>query len=47
MQTYLWSKVVAIVTPGSAPMKRLREEARKQGKLVDATEEADPFHHSY
>ena len=32
------SKVVAIVTPGSAPMKRLREEARKQGKLVDATE---------
>ncbi|MBI4685808.1 MAG: DUF370 domain-containing protein [Nitrospirae bacterium] len=32
------SKVVAIVTPGSAPIKRLREEARKQGKLVDATE---------
>ncbi|NCO84334.1 MAG: DUF370 domain-containing protein [Nitrospirae bacterium] len=32
------SKVVAIVTPGSAPMKRFREEARKQGKLVDATE---------
>jgi len=32
------TKVVAIVTPGSAPMKRLREEARKQGKLVDATE---------
>lgn len=32
------SKVVAIVTPGSAPMKRLREESRKQGKLVDATE---------
>ncbi len=32
------SKVVAIITPGSAPMKRLREEARSQGKLVDATE---------
>ncbi|MBI4689908.1 MAG: DUF370 domain-containing protein [Nitrospirae bacterium] len=32
------SKVVAIVTPGSAPMKRLREEARKHGKLIDATE---------
>lgn len=32
------SKVVAIVTPSSAPIKRLREEARKQGKLVDATE---------
>ena len=32
------SKVVAIVTPGSAPMKRLREEAKKAGKLVDATQ---------
>jgi regulator of extracellular matrix RemA (YlzA/DUF370 family) len=32
------SKVVAIVTPGSAPMKRLREEAKKSGKLIDATE---------
>ena len=32
------AKVVAIVTPGSAPMKRIREEARKEGKLVDATQ---------
>jgi regulator of extracellular matrix RemA (YlzA/DUF370 family) len=32
------SRVVAIVTPGSAPMKRLREEVRKEGKLVDATQ---------
>ena len=32
------SKVVAIVTPGSAPIKRMREEARKEGKLVDATQ---------
>lgn len=32
------SRVVAIVTPGSSPMKRLREEAKKRGKLVDATE---------
>lgn len=32
------SRVIAIVTPGSAPMKRLRDEAKKQGKLVDATE---------
>jgi regulator of extracellular matrix RemA (YlzA/DUF370 family) len=32
------SKVVAIVTPGSAPMKRLREEAKKGGRLIDATE---------
>jgi regulator of extracellular matrix RemA (YlzA/DUF370 family) len=32
------SKVVAIITPGSAPIKRMREEAKKAGKLVDATE---------
>jgi regulator of extracellular matrix RemA (YlzA/DUF370 family) len=32
------SKVVAIVTPGSSPIKRMREEARKEGKLVDATQ---------
>ncbi len=32
------AKVVAIVTPGSAPMKRIREEAKKTGRLVDATQ---------
>lgn len=32
------SRVVAIITPGSSPMKRLREEAKETGKLVDATE---------
>jgi len=32
------AKIVAIVTPASAPIKRLREEAREAGKLVDATE---------
>ncbi len=32
------SRVIAIVTPNSAPMKRLRDEAKKRGKLVDATE---------
>jgi len=32
------SKVVAIVTPSSAPMKRLRDEAKKGGRLIDATE---------
>ncbi len=32
------SRVVAIVTPGSAPMKRLKDEAKKGGKLVDATQ---------
>ncbi len=30
-------RVVAIVTPSSAPMKRLKDEARDQGRLVDAT----------
>lgn len=32
------SRVVAIVTPGSAPIKRIREEAEIAGKLVDATQ---------
>ncbi|UCG78173.1 MAG: DUF370 domain-containing protein [Nitrospirota bacterium] len=32
------SRVISIVTLGSAPIKRLREEARKAGKLIDATE---------
>ncbi len=32
------SRVVAILTPGSAPMKRLRDEARKSSRLVDATQ---------
>lgn len=31
-------KVVAIIGSDSAPMKRFREEARKQGMLVDATQ---------
>jgi regulator of extracellular matrix RemA (YlzA/DUF370 family) len=32
------SKVVAIVTPGSAPIKRMREEAKEEKKLIDATQ---------
>lgn len=32
------SRVIAIVTPGSAPIKRMRDEAKKTGKLIDATE---------
>ena len=32
------SKVVAIVTPDSSPIKRMREEAREMGKLIDATQ---------
>ena len=32
------SRVIAIVHPASAPMRRLREEAASRGKLVDATQ---------
>ncbi|MEJ2182040.1 MAG: DUF370 domain-containing protein [Nitrospirota bacterium] len=32
------SRVVAVVAPSGAPMKRLRDDARERGKLVDATE---------
>ncbi len=32
------SKVVAILTPGSAPMKRLKDDAKASGRLVDATQ---------
>jgi regulator of extracellular matrix RemA (YlzA/DUF370 family) len=32
------SRIVSIVSPASAPMKRLREEALSRGKLVDATQ---------
>jgi hypothetical protein len=31
------SRIVAIVTPDSSPIKRLREEAEERGKLIDAT----------
>ena len=30
-------RVIAIVNPESAPLKRLREEAKDEGKLIDAT----------
>ncbi len=33
----LASRVIAILAPDSAPMKRLKEEARNKGKLLDAT----------
>lgn len=32
------SKIVAIVAPDSAPIKRLKEDAQKRGKLIDATQ---------
>jgi len=31
------TKVIAILSPDSAPMKRLKEEARAEKKLIDAT----------
>jgi len=35
--TVVAERVVAIVNPSTAPMKRLREEARLDKRLVDAT----------
>jgi regulator of extracellular matrix RemA (YlzA/DUF370 family) len=32
------SRVIAIVSPGSSPIKRLRDEANERGKLIDATQ---------
>ena len=31
-------RIVAIVNPSSAPMKRLREEAKTNARLIDATQ---------
>ncbi len=36
--TVVAERVVAIVNPSSAPMKRLREEAKQNSKLIDATQ---------
>jgi len=30
-------RVIAIVNPESAPLKRMKEEAKNEGKLIDAT----------
>ena len=32
------SRIIAIVNPSSSPMRRLREEARSQSRLIDATQ---------
>ncbi|ACV67597.1 DUF370 domain-containing protein [Desulfohalobium retbaense] len=32
------SRIVAIVNPNSSPMRRLREDAKEAGRLVDATQ---------
>ena len=37
--TVVADRVVAIVSPNSAPMKRLRDEAREDKRLIDATHE--------
>ena len=34
----LASRVVAIVNPSSSPMRRLREDAKNEGRLVDASQ---------
>ncbi len=34
----LASRVIGIVNPASSPMKRLREDARGDGRLIDATQ---------
>lgn len=31
-------RVVAVVNPGSSPMRRLREDAKQEGRLIDATQ---------
>jgi regulator of extracellular matrix RemA (YlzA/DUF370 family) len=36
--TVVANRVVAIVNPSSAPMKRPREEAKNNSKLIDATQ---------
>lgn len=32
------SRVVAVVNPASSPMRRLREDAKKEGRIIDATQ---------
>jgi hypothetical protein len=32
------SKIIAILSPDSAPMRRLRESAKEEGGLLDATQ---------
>lgn len=31
-------RIVTIVSPSSSPMRRLREDARQEGKLIDVTQ---------
>ncbi len=34
----LASRIISIVSSSSAPMKRLKEEAKKMGRLIDASQ---------
>ncbi len=34
----LTSRILAIVKPNSAPMRRMKREAQKVGKIIDVTE---------
>ena len=34
----LAQRVISILNPASSPMKRLREDARNEGRLIDATQ---------
>ena len=36
--TVIADRVVAIIVPNSAPMKRLKDEAKEDRRLVDATQ---------
>jgi extracellular matrix regulatory protein A len=36
--TVVTGRIIAIVTPGSAPMKRLKEDAKESKRLIDATQ---------
>ena len=36
--TVVARRVICIVTPGSAPMKRLKEDAKEDKRLIDATQ---------
>ncbi|MGE4357615.1 MAG: extracellular matrix/biofilm biosynthesis regulator RemA family protein [Candidatus Omnitrophota bacterium] len=33
----VFDKIVAVVSAEAAPVRRLREEAKRQGRLIDAT----------
>lgn len=36
--TVVAGRVVAVIIPGSSPVKRLRDEAKEEKRLVDATQ---------